>query len=117
MNVAIVGSRDYPDRAQVESYVATLPLDTVVISGGARGVDTWAVDAACIRGLATRVFHADWSRWGRSAGVMRNKTIVESCDRLVAFHYRASRGTAHAIAYARSIGIGKPVTIMVPDGD
>ena len=51
MNVAIVGSRDYPHPEHIWSYVATLPADTVVVSGGARGVDSWAAAAATRHGL------------------------------------------------------------------
>ncbi len=53
MRVAIVGSRECQDRHSVEAYVARLPAGAIVISGGARGVDTWAADAAHARGLAT----------------------------------------------------------------
>src|SRR6266702_3977823 len=46
--VAIVGSREYPDLPSVQVFVRSLPLDTVVVSGGARGVDTaakWAAES------------------------------------------------------------------------
>ena len=70
MNVAIVGSRDYPHPEHVWSYVATLPADTVVVSGGARGVDSWAAAAATHHGLQVRVYPADWRRYGE--GVPRS---------------------------------------------
>ena len=51
--VAVVGSRGYPDRAAVAAYVQALAEGTVVVSGGARGVDRWAADAAAECGLET----------------------------------------------------------------
>jgi predicted Rossmann fold nucleotide-binding protein DprA/Smf involved in DNA uptake len=37
MKVAIVGSREYPNLSKVRAYIITLPIDTVIVSGGARG--------------------------------------------------------------------------------
>ena len=102
--VAIVGSRDYPRLEDVARFVALLPDNAVVISGGARGVDTAAEQAARARGLEVVVFPADWNTHGKQAGYLRNKDIVNACDWLAAFHYNASRGTAHSIELARKAG-------------
>lgn len=112
MRIAIVGSRDYPDRRAVEAFVAQLPADTIVISGGAPGVDTWADDAAHRRGLITVVFRADWDAHGRSAGFRRNVLIVDEADEVVAFWDGESRGTAHTIGIAHKHG--KPVHVFQP---
>ena len=60
--IAIIGSRDFPTAQLVEAYVASLPDDSIVVSGGAKGVDSWAVQAAENRGLEVKVFDADWGR-------------------------------------------------------
>lgn len=44
--VAIVGSREYPKLDAVAEYVRDLPEGTIVISGGARGVDRTAENTA-----------------------------------------------------------------------
>ncbi len=44
--IAIVGSRGLPRPDLIEAFVASLPAGTVVVSGGARGVDTVAEQAA-----------------------------------------------------------------------
>lgn len=54
MIVAIVGSREYPNQAQVQRFVAQLAKKysgVIVVSGGARGVDTWAEERAISLGL------------------------------------------------------------------
>lgn len=56
MRVAIVGSRAYPTPDEVYNYIGYLKPDDIVISGGARGVDTWAENTAKARGLTTIVF-------------------------------------------------------------
>lgn len=123
--VAIVGSRNYPDRQQVMDYVASLPPHTVIVSGGARGVDSWAEQSATAKGLATKVFPVNTDglppgeqgrrEYGRRA-FARNADIVTACDRLVAFWStdkggQFSNGTKHSIDLARKQG--KPVAIFV----
>lgn len=106
--VAIVGSRRWPDpavvRSAVRSFVDALPAGTVVVSGGAAGVDTWAEQAARRRGLAVVVIRADWRRLGRRAGYVRNAEVVERSDRVVAFWDGVSPGTGHTVRIARRRG-------------
>jgi len=111
MKVAIVGSRDYSRRVDVEAFVAGLPIDTEVVSGGARGVDTWAQLAAVKRGLHVTIFKAEWELHGRAAGYIRNEYIINYADLIVAFWDGQSRGTAHSIALADKVG--KPYEIYL----
>jgi hypothetical protein len=101
--LAIVGSRDFPDLDQVRQFVRTLPSGTTVVSGGARGVDRCAAAAARSRGLRVIEFLAQWDRFGRRAGFLRNEQIVERCGRMVAFWDGRSSGTHHAITRARAL--------------
>jgi hypothetical protein len=78
--------------------------------GGARGVDSWVVEAAEERGLRTIVFPADWERHGRRAGPLRNAEIVAHADRLVAFWNGRSRGTLNTVLAARAAGL--PISIF-----
>lgn len=120
MNLAIVGSRpenmgnltenDKRVRAAVYAYVRTLPKDTVIVSGGAPGVDTWAENAAKEYGLPKpMIFKADWKKYGNSAGMIRNGQIIDAADSVVAFWSNNSKGTANSIERARKAG--KPVVI------
>lgn len=104
MRVAIVGSRNYRDLDRVRRYVASLPKGTIVVSGGARGVDKTAERAAKECGLNVCIFYPDWEK-GRGAGLARNKRIVHNCDRLVAFYDGESRGTGFTIEYAAQLSI------------
>jgi hypothetical protein len=103
--LAIVGSRDFTNLELVKSFVARLKPTTVVVSGGARGVDTVAELAAEQAGLARDTIPADWDLHGKSAGFKRNVQLVNSVDGLVAFWDGHSRGTKHAISLAYQRGI------------
>jgi len=113
--VAIVGSRTYPCPHRVYDFVDSLPVDTVVVSGGAPGVDTWAENAAWRRGLARTIHVADWEKHGHGAGLRRNSSIVTDADRLVAFWDGKSPGTADTIRKARAIGIPVEVIGIEPE--
>lgn len=112
--VAIVGSRAFPNRDLVTRFVRALPPGTIVVSGGARGVDQWAEDTAVECGLETRIFHADWTSLGRRAGPIRNAKIVAESDILIAFWDGRSRGTLNTILTAREAGL--PTKIFDGDG-
>lgn len=108
--IAIVGSRDYPHLDQVRAYVAGLPEGTTIISGGARGVDSVAAEAAKARGLAVVVYLPDWKTHGRRAGLVRNHDIVAAADAVTAFWDGKSSGTAYTIRIAQKAG--KPVGVF-----
>lgn len=112
MRVAIVGSRDYPDLEQVREYVRGLPPETIVVSGGAAGVDRTAELEAKEQGLNVTIFYARCDLHGKGAGFARNKLIVANCDRVVAFWDGGSRGTKHTIGVAKEMG--KPCDVYLP---
>lgn len=104
MKVAIVGSREYADLNEVVKYVSSLPPDTIIVTGGAKGVDQAAEAAARSHGLKVIVHLAKWDVYGKSAGHIRNRTIVDDCDRLVAFWDGTSPGTKGGISLASKAG-------------
>ena len=80
MKIAFVGSREFPDRKFVESMVLQLTLNgklTEFISGGANGVDSWAENAVD-ETVKKSIYHANWSKYGKKAGYMRNKDIIDN---------------------------------------
>ena len=90
MRIGIVGSRRRADRDSVETCVAELAQDTVVVTGGARGPDRWAEQAARARGLHVVVHKPDLgdasTRWQATKRYYaRNQAIVDDSDRIIAF--------------------------------
>jgi hypothetical protein len=110
--LAIIGSRKYPDEAQVRAFVRSLPPNTTIISGGAIGVDTWAIHEAELRGLDTFVIRPDYDQYGRGAPLIRNRQIIRAAEKVVAFWDGKSRGTGYTIGAARRLG--RPVDVFTP---
>jgi len=124
MKLAIVGSRAWPERDTVEQYVSGLPIETEIISGGARGVDTWAADMARARGMRVTIFPVrtddlpDDSRKRRfefaRRAFERNRQIVKEAEYVAAFWDTKSKGTQHAVKCARELQ--RPVLVILPRG-
>ncbi len=104
MKIAIVGSRDYHDMRRVIRYVKSLPPDTIVVSGNARGVDQMSEETARSCGLEVISIPARWERedgtTDRSAGYKRNIEIIEQVETVIAFWDGKSKGTLHSITEA-----------------
>lgn len=77
-----------------------LPI-TRIVSGGATGVDSLAELFAKKHDIPLVVHAADWRRFGRRAGPMRNKNIIRDIDILLAFPSEHSVGTLHTIQEAQ----------------
>jgi predicted Rossmann fold nucleotide-binding protein DprA/Smf involved in DNA uptake len=89
-------------------YLKHLP--TGVVSGGARGRDTYAREFAQKNNLPLQEFLPDYDKYGRGAPLVRNKLIVEACDCLITFWDGQSHGTKYTIDYA--VQMGKPVKVV-----
>ena len=82
-----------------------------LVSGGARGVDKMAERAASEFGVPIEVYPANWKRHGKRAGFLRNQTIVDRADELLAFFGKArTPGTSDTIR--RAVAKGIPVHIF-----
>lgn len=117
MHIAIIGSRDYPNLQEVVDFVNSLPLDVVIVTGCARGVDATAYYTAELRvkagGQKPIKLKADWSKYGKSAGHIRNAEIENISDQVVAFWDLKSPGTRDCIELFRKNK--KPVEIRFPN--
>ena len=107
MKLAVIGSRNCP-HIDLEDYITTLP--DAIVSGGARGVDTYAREFALRHKIELIEFKPDYKKYGRRAPLVRNKQIVDACDCVMAIWDGSSRGTMHTIRYARKMN--KPITIF-----
>jgi len=89
MRIGIIGSRRRTDRSVVETCIAELAPETVVVTGGAIGPDRWAEQAARARGLGVVVHEPVGeasTRWQATERYYaRNQAIVDDSDRIIAF--------------------------------
>lgn len=70
---------------------------TEVVSGGCRGVDAIGEKWADMKKLPIRIFNAEWSRFGKAAGPIRNSDMGFYADCCIAFWDMKSSGTGNMI--------------------
>lgn len=102
--ILVCGDRNWANRASIAKCLKALPLDTIILHGGARGADSIAGEEASKLGLKVEVFPAEWDKYGPAAGPIRNIKMLDRNPHLVmAFHpdLAKSRGTAHTVREAR----------------
>lgn len=106
MKTIIAGSRNFYDYDKMVETLARVPWKvTQVISGNAKGADQMGEWWAQEREIEVRVFPANWSKYGKAAGHIRNQEMANVGDALVAFWDGKSRGTESMIKYALEKGL------------
>lgn len=102
--ITVAGPRDYTDSEFVYSELDKILSRIInrynrrihIIEGGAAGVDAIAKQYAISRNMLFTEVKAEWDKFGRSAGPIRNGKMAEMSDFCIAF-YRGSNGTASMI--------------------
>lgn len=102
MKVIIAGSRDITDYNLVKLAIikSQFVIDEIV-SGGAKGVDALGEKFAYENWISLKVFPANWDKYGKSAGYIRNEQMAKYADALVAIWDGKSPGTKHMIELAK----------------
>jgi hypothetical protein len=104
MKVVIAGCRDYADYNEAKCFIDECLLnineDIVILSGCANGADKLGERYAVENNLGIERYPAQWERFGRAAGPIRNKTMVENSDLIICFWDSKSRGTKSLLSLA-----------------
>lgn len=110
MKTIIAGSRNCSEYDVAISAFQECPFKvSLIVSGGAKGVDKMGESLATELQLPLVVFHANWEGEGRKAGPLRNIRMGDYADALIAIWDGKSTGTKHMIDYM--IKLKKPVFI------
>ncbi len=109
MKTIIAGSRHMPrDLDKIHQTVKNSGFQiTEVVCGLARGADTWGKEWAEREGIPVSEFPADWNKFKKAAGPIRNKQMADYADALIVFIYPDSRGSRNMFDTMNKLG--KPV--------
>ncbi len=102
MKVAVIGSREFKDYNLMCETLKKFDI-TILISGGAVGADSLGERYAKENNIETIIFKPDWNKFGKQAGFLRNTTIIENSDIVIAYWNGTSRGTADSINKAKNL--------------
>lgn len=111
--VALVcGGRDFKDKGYVWLHLdAQLGLAEYcnhsfrIIQGGAAGTDQLAREWARSRGVSDRTFRADWIKYGKGAGPIRNQRMLDEGKPDICIAFPGGAGTADMVRRAKAAGV------------
>jgi hypothetical protein len=113
MRILVCGDRNWTDYDMIaealfqEAFVKF--QDVTVIEGEARGADSLAARAAVDLALKVERYPAQWKKYGKAAGAIRNQQMLDEGrpDLVLAFHddIEHSKGTKDMVRRARLAGI------------
>lgn len=119
--ILVCGGRNFSDRNKLYATLDRICEDrdwimeptpdgnylpnVVIISGAAKGADTLAIDWAAVNWQNWEEYPADWDRYGRSAGHLRNQQMLDEGKPDLVVAFRGGRGTANMIERAKKAGV------------
>lgn len=108
LRVLVCGGREYKDKERVYLELDTLdshfgPL--LIISGVARGADSFGIDWGEERGYEVLKFPADWHTYGRAAGHIRNQQMLQTALPDLVLAFPGGTGTADMVRRALKAGV------------
>lgn len=108
MRIIVAGSRTFEDYEKLEhvlnQFNSVKPI-TELVCGMAKGADMMGYWWAEQHSVPVREFPANWAKFGKRAGYVRNAEMAKNADGLIAFWDKKSKGTEHMINLAMKAGI------------
>lgn len=113
--IIIAGGRDFADAIKAEEvffqhFSDLWPEEITIVSGGARGADAIGERLAKAYNTNLCIYPAQWDRYGKAAGYLRNSLMAANADVLLAFWDHKSKGTRHMIDLAGNAGLHTIIT-------
>lgn len=125
IRLIIAGSRDFNDYVLLEKEVdqwlyreitvnhypdLTKEIAVIeIVSGGARGADRLGEKYAKKNNLPIKIFEADWEKYKKSAGYIRNEEMAKYGNYAIIFNIGRSPGSVHMENLAKKYKLGLKV--------
>jgi hypothetical protein len=117
MRVVVFGGREFHNEKLAFKALDILHRKykfTCIIDGAARGADTLAYRWAKRNGVPTERYAANWAKYKRAAGPIRNRQMIEEGKPNMGVAFPGGRGTENMKEQLKKAGI--PVHVVVPVG-
>ena len=108
MKVIIAGGREFNNYKLLKEScdrILSRQTDIEIVSGKALGADKLGEDYAEEKGYKVTEFPADWKKYNKGAGPIRNKQMAEYADGLIAFWDGESKVTKNMIDLAKKYNL------------
>jgi len=108
MRILVCGDRNFTDYELLCDVLQDYNSDkTVIIEGGASGADSLARQWAIERYIDFKEYPADWEKYGKAAGPIRNKQMLDEGkpELVITFLAKDSKGTKNMIEQATKANV------------
>lgn len=118
MIAIICGGRDFTDRRAAFEAITNAHLFlglTMIVEGGQRTYDTrrqvvgggdyWAYLWAKMNGIPVATEPAEWKRWGKAAGAIRNGVMLRKYQPDIVLGLPGGPGTLDMLAQAKAVDV------------
>jgi hypothetical protein len=98
MRVLVYGGRDFTNQRLAFNALDLIHKEygfTLVIDGMAKGADTLGFKWAQDKGLPSERYPAQWDKYGRAAGPIRNKQMLDEGKPDIAVAFPGGAGTSN----------------------
>lgn len=106
--VIVAGTRTFSNyellRAKLDFYLSRIE-NVEIVSGGQRGADSLGERYARERSMGLAIFEAEWQKYGKKAGPIRNGVMAAYATHCVVFWDGESPGAASMIRIAKVEGL------------
>lgn len=117
IKVIVAGCRNYNNYEEAKSiidfYLSKICINNeiVILSGGCRGADSLGEKYASEKNYKIERHQANWGKYGKKAGPIRNEKMASLCDFVICFWDGKSKGTKNMIAFAKKYN--KPLRVKI----
>jgi len=109
MRVGVIGSRGL----MVDNLAGYLPPETtMLVSGGAKGIDTCAKEYALANDIPITEFLPEYDKYGKAAPLKRNIEIIQNSDFMLIIWDGRSRGTKHVIDNCKKHNVPAKIILL-----
>jgi hypothetical protein len=112
MKVILAGSREITDYSELLTAISTAKFEiTEVVCGMAAGTDKLGEKWARVNNVPVKEMPADWNKYGKPAGPIRNRQMAEYADAAIVLWDGVSPGSRNMISEMNRLK--KPVFIRI----
>ena len=108
MRILVCGGRDYRNKTILYSVLEDINSQhhiEAIIEGDAQGADRIAGWWAQKNGVKNEKYVAEWNKYGKSAGHIRNKRMIDEGKPTLVIAFPGGAGTKNMIEQAEKAGI------------
>ena len=107
--VIVAGGRDFINyellKTKLDKILSNISDEIIIVSGKARGADSLGERYARENNYKIAEFPAQWDKFGKRAGYIRNEEMAKYADACVCFWDYQSKGTKHMINLAKAYSL------------